>query len=264
MTIAGLARWPAWVERGDVRIDGRVVIEAGVQDGRRDLGIGFVPQFAMNGLNPSYTIFRQVTEAAELTMDAPEARRRATHLLERVGLEVGRHRAFPHQLSGGMRQRVVIAMALVNRPSLIVADEPLSGLDVTTQVSVLQLFRELRDEFGVAILLISHDLASVKDASDEMVVMYAGRVVEIAPSCGVGGSQSHPYSQALVSAFPDIDSDRSILRAIAGDAPDLSRLPPGCAFYPRCVEAEARCCESVPPLVQGAHSAVACLRRVPT
>ena len=259
MTAAGMLRAPASLVDGQIRIDGRSFISSDqlVDDTMRGRRVAYVPQFAMNALNPAYTIHRQVSEAAELTMDADHAQRCASEALEGVGLASERHRAYPHELSGGMRQRAVIAMAVVNSPALLIADEPLTGLDVTTQLGVLHLLRKLCSELEVAVLLISHDLAAVRSISDIVATMYAGRIVDIGDVMAVGGPSSHPYTQALLRSLGTFDDGLDTGRrsgdgpdgGIAGEPPDLLCLPVGCAFGPRCREATS-VCELVRPKLE--------------
>lgn len=265
-TVAGVLRPPGKV------VDGRVWL-AGHDLGRparpavapfRGRAVALVPQAAMNALNPAHTVLSQVVEAARLTRDAPAATRRAHDLLDRVGLPLARHRAFPHELSGGMRQRAVIAMALVNDPALLVADEPASGLDVVTRAQVLKLLLELRDELGIGILLVSHDLPTVSRIADDLAVMYAGRVVERGPAAQVSSSPEHPYTRALFRAFPSLRDPRRPLAALPGEAPDVEvgQLQ-GCRFRPRCPEAISQCASDDPSLLAArtpGHD-VACLVR---
>ncbi|HVL03483.1 MAG TPA: ABC transporter ATP-binding protein, partial [Acidimicrobiales bacterium] len=184
--------------------------------------VALVPQSAMNALNPARTVHRQVAEAAELSRPAAEARTRTGELLERVGIPAGRHHDYPHQFSGGMRQRVLIAMALANDPDLIIADEPVTGLDVVNQVAVMEL------------------LAGVHD----------GEVVERGPVDRLVSDPRHPYTKLLLSSFPDLYGPRGTVGAVPGEPPDLSRLPGGCAFAPRCPCAGAECNASRPVLVE--------------
>jgi len=183
-----------------------------------------------------------------------------------VGIDRSRHDAFPHELSGGMRQRAVIAMALVNNPVLLVADEPASGLDVVTRAQVLKLLVELRDEFNIGILLVSHDLPTVSRLADELAVMYAGRIVENGPAATVASAPQHPYTQALFSAFPSLYGERRPLAGLPGDVPDLSGTPEGCRFRPHCPEAIPACSEHDPALEEASEgdAAVACLLRRPS
>jgi oligopeptide/dipeptide ABC transporter ATP-binding protein len=184
-------------------------------------------------------------------------------LLAEVGIASASTRArdYPHQLSGGMRQRVLIAMALANRPRVLIADEPTTALDVTTQAQILELLDTIRSDLGLAVVLVTHDLGVVAGHADRIVVMYAGRVVEEGTVDDVLASPRHPYTRGLLASVPTITSARGTLTAIPGSPPNLLQLPEGCAFHPRCAFAQDRCRESVPPLVELApgHRA-ACLR----
>ncbi len=259
LTVAGVLRPPGRVEAGRMWL-------AGHQLGRparpavapfRGRKVALVPQAAMNALNPAYPVLAQVAESARLTRSADAAVERAHHLLDRVGIDRTRHGAFPHELSGGMRQRAVIAMALVNDPALLVADEPASGLDVVTRAQVLKLLVELRDEFDVGILLVSHDLPTVSRLADDLAVMYGGRIVERGPAATVSSAPRHPYTKALFSAFPSLYGERRPLAGLPGEVPDLTVDPVGCRFQPRCPDAVAECLEHAPALeARGAGSTV--------
>jgi len=222
LTAAGVLRPPGRVEAGRMWL-------AGHDLGRparpavapfRGRTVALVPQAAMNALNPAYPVLAQVAEAARLIRDPQAATARAHDLLERVGLDRSRHDAFPHELSGGMKQRAVIAMALVNDPALLVADEPASGLDVVTRTQVLRLLVELRDELDVGILLVSHDLPTVSRLADDLAVMHAGRIVESGEASTVSSAPQHPYTRALFSAFPPLYGER---RPLAGLEPQETR-----------------------------------------
>ncbi len=266
LTVAGVLRPPGRVEAGQMWL-------AGHELGRparpavapfRGRTVALVPQAAMNALNPAYPVVAQVAEAARLTRAGDTANERAHDLLERVGIDRSRHDAFPHELSGGMKQRAVIAMALVNDPALLVADEPASGLDVVTRAQVLKLLVELRDEFNVGILLVSHDLPTVSRLADDLAVMYAGRIVESGPAARVASAPQHPYTRALFSAFPSLYGERRPLAGLPGEVPDLTDATRGCRFRPRCDEAEARCAEQDPslePAPEGASEVACHLRR---
>jgi oligopeptide/dipeptide ABC transporter ATP-binding protein len=266
LTVAGVLRPPGRVEEGHLWL-------AGHDLGRparpavapfRGRKVALVPQAAMNALNPAYPILRQVAEAARLTRGDDEAVARAHDLLDRVGIDRSRHDAFPHELSGGMRQRAVIAMALANEPALLVADEPASGLDVVTRAQVLKLLVELRDELDVGILLVSHDLPTVSRLADELAVMYAGRIVEQGPAATVSSNPEHPYTRALFTAFPSLYGERRPLAGLPGEVPDLAEVPAGCRFEPRCPESVPECLQQEPALEAGEGvAAVACLLRRP-
>lgn len=203
LSLLGLLRPPAEVLGGRIMLGGRDLRSLRGPQARRIRGreIALVPQGAMNTLNPAYPVRRQVAEAAALIRPEPRAAAaRASELLELVGIHPDRHGAFPHELSGGMRQRVLIAMAVANEPPVIVADEPVTGLDVVTQARIMALLLDLRERLGLAVLLISHDLQLVARTVDELLVMQAGRIVEAGPAERVVGEPRHPHTRALLAA----------------------------------------------------------------
>lgn len=204
LALLGLVRPPGRVLEGEIMLNGRDVRRLrGPEAGRvRGREIAMVPQGAMSALNPAYTVHRQVAEVAALTREDQAAQRRASEVLENVGIERARHGAFPHELSGGMRQRVTIAMAVANEPSLIVADEPVTGLDVVTQAKIVALLAELRDRLGLTLILISHDLRLAARVSDELLVMQDGHVVEAGATDTLTASPQHPHTRALLEASP--------------------------------------------------------------
>ncbi|MFN3688070.1 ABC transporter ATP-binding protein [Salinarimonas sp.] len=256
------------------RIEGRVAFEGRdllsapertLQDLRGDR-IAMIFQEPMTSLNPSYTIGDQIAEAIlrHRPVGRREARAHAREMLERVRIpEPGaRLDEYPHKLSGGMRQRVMIAMALACAPKLLIADEPTTALDVTIQAQILELMRGLREETGTAIVLITHDLGVVAEVCDEVVVMYAGQVVERAPVEELFAFPQHPYTVGLLGSLPRFDRRRERLAAIEGAVPDMSRPPQGCRFAARCpfrIEA----CASMPPLAQVAPGRAARCWRAP-
>ena len=223
-------------------------------------------QGALHSLNPVHRVEHQIAEPIRLHQPGlPDGRvaERVTELLEQVGLPGARSRAYPHQLSGGQRQRVMIAMALACQPSLIIADEPTTALDVMVQAQVLDLLSGLVRDLGVGMMIISHDLSVLADLCDRVVVMYAGRVVETGTAKQVFADPKHPYTQALSAAFPRIGDHaaRYAPAGLAGDPPDPRELPRGCSFAPRCPRAADICLEAEPPLVElEGGRAAACVR----
>ncbi len=215
--------------------------------------VGFVFQDPMTSLNPVLPVGRQVTEAAEehLGLTRRAARDRAVELLELVGIPSAARRvdAYPHQFSGGMRQRVAIAMALACEPDLLIADEPTTALDVTTQAQIIELVADLQARLGTAVVWVTHDLGVVAGIADTVAVMYGGRIVEQGPVDAVFDTPTHPYTRALLAARPDPSRRGEDLVAIPGSPPSPLDLPPGCAFWPRCpVRADPRCEHELPPL----------------
>ena len=262
----GLVDAPGRVS-GDVRIDGQPVLGLREDQWRtlRGRKVAMVFQDPMTSLNPAHRIGRQVAEAIRVhdaEVSRHDARDRGVALLERVGIvpAAARARDYPHQLSGGQRQRVMIAMAIANQPDVLIADEPTTALDVTTQAQVLDLLRDLQHEMGLALLLITHDLGVVAGIADRVVVMYAGRVVEEGPVDAIFTSAAHPYTRALLASVPRVGAARGALRAIAGSPPNPGETVPGCAFAPRCSLAEERCVAHVPDLRPVAeHHRAACV-----
>jgi oligopeptide/dipeptide ABC transporter ATP-binding protein len=213
--------------------------------------IAIVFQGAMNALNPVQRIEDQIAEPIEqrLGLSKEDALKRAGELLELVGIPAARGRSYPHQLSGGMRQRTMIAMALSCDPAIVIGDEPTTALDVMVQAQILELLERLRRELGLSLILITHDLSVVAETCDRVLVMYAGRVAEEGPVGRTFSEPRHPYTRLLMGAFPSFHSDRRTLEVIPGAPPDLRRPPPGCRFAPRCPSVMDVCREVVPPEV---------------
>jgi peptide/nickel transport system ATP-binding protein len=225
---------------GEVRLDGEELISASEQRVRELRGkrMAMIFQDPLSSLHPFYRVGNQLVEAAKVhqQLDDDAARERAIEMLRRVGIPSPEQRidVYPHQMSGGMRQRVMIAMALINDPELLIADEPTTALDVTVQAQIIDLLRDLQREFGAAIVLITHDLGVVADMADEVVVMYGGRVVEHGSVEDVYYRPEMPYTWGLLSSVPRLDQAGGRLEPIGGAPPSLLRLPKGCVFRPRC------------------------------
>ena len=213
--------------------------------------ISIVFQGAMNALNPVRRINEQIAEPAELRLGLSRsaAMQRAGELLELVGIPRKRGRAYPHELSGGMRQRAMIAMALACDPAVIIGDEPTTALDVMVQAQILELLERLRRELGLSLILITHDLSVIAETCDRVMIMYAGKVAEEGPVEVIFRTPRHPYTQKLLGAFPNIHADRRTLEVIPGSPPDLRQPPSGCRFHPRCSFAMDVCSREVPPEV---------------
>jgi peptide/nickel transport system ATP-binding protein len=252
-------------DRPDLGID---ILDASPADLRsmrwRDVSLVF--QSAMNSLNPVLSVQAQLTDtlAAHLPHTSKAERvERAGELLKLVGISPDRLSSYPHELSGGMKQRVMIAMALALDPQVVIMDEPTTALDVVTQRQILQQIIELRDRLGFSVLFITHDLSLLLEMADTIAIMYAGRIVESAPAEQLFRAPRHPYSAALLNSFPSLHGERKVMTGIPGSPPDMSHVPAGCAFEPRCPYALPRCAVEVPPLAEPAirtssHRVVAC------
>jgi oligopeptide/dipeptide ABC transporter ATP-binding protein len=254
LSIVRLLQPPGRIASGRIVFDGRDLLSLDEEDIRsvRGAGIGFIFQEPGAALSPVYTIGDQIAEAMVVHGQAgwPEARRRAVDLLDavRVPDAAGRARDYPHQLSGGLRQRVMIAIALACGPQLVIADEPTTALDATIQAGILELLRDLRDRRHLALLLITHDFGVVAQEADTVAVMYAGRIVERGRTLDVLRAPRHPYTQGLLSSIPGRGAATSArLRAINGVVPSPGHIPAGCAFEPRCPVRMARCRSEMPP-----------------
>jgi peptide/nickel transport system ATP-binding protein len=227
--------------QGEVVFDGRSLLDLPEREmrGLRGREIGMVLQNPMTSLDPLFTIGNQVNEV----LRERGARDTAVEALRRVHLTAPelRVRQYPHQLSGGMRQRVLVAMATATAPRLLIADEPTTALDASIQDEILLLFREIRDTAGTAIIIVTHDLAAIRRLSDRVIVMYAGRIVEEGPTVRIFHAPRHPYTRGLLASVPRIEDDEVVLQAIPGQVPNLAELPPGCAFADRCPLAQDRC-----------------------
>jgi oligopeptide/dipeptide ABC transporter ATP-binding protein len=244
--LAGLVPQPGRMCSGTVEVDGTVFRSARELEKVRGSKMSMIFQDPASSLNPVMTIGAQVSEVLRVTRGAGRRRalREAAQLLDHVGIPQARERlrSYPHELSGGMRQRVMIAMAIACRPMLLLADEPTTALDVTTQEQILRLLQSLQAEFGMAVILVSHDLGVIEEVCDQIVVMYAGYIVERQDVSGLASRACHPYTRGLIDAMPRIDS-RSLPEAIPGQPPDLGGEISGCPFQPRCAKAVDQCLE---------------------
>ncbi|NDJ85500.1 MAG: ABC transporter ATP-binding protein [Chloroflexi bacterium] len=254
LAIMGLLPRPPAVIEGEVTFRDRSLLKLSRDEMRlvRGAEIAMVFQDPMTSLNPVLTIGRQITEALKLHlgMDNDQARHRATELLSMVGIPLADRRLndYPHQFSGGMRQRAMIAMALSCNPQLLIADEPTTALDVTIQAQILELVRRLRDKIGMSMIWITHDLAVVAGLADTLQVMYAGYIVERGPVKQIFHDTRHPYTQGLLASLPRLDKKNQKLSSILGSPPDLQTLPKGCPFAPRCPYVISKCNDHMTPL----------------
>jgi len=262
--IIGLLEPPLRIAGGRIALDGRRIDNLRYEEMRRIRGkeIGAIFQDPLTSLNPLYTIGRQLTETirTHLDMGAAAARERALALLGEVGIAGAAQRLdhYPHQFSGGMRQRVVIALALAANPRLIIADEPTTALDVSIQAQIIALLKRLGREHGTAIMLVTHDMGVIAETAHRVAVMYAGRIVEIGPVRDIVAAPQHPYTKGLMDSIPRIGGTRGRLRQIDGAMPRLTEIPPGCPFNPRCPQVFDRCRRDRPELMAAARGEAAC------
>ncbi len=239
---------------GEVLLDGEGLLPLSEEEMRRVRWrrISLVFQAAMNSLDPVYRVGEQVLEAIEahgVEETVAGARSRVARLFRLVGLDPRVMERYPHELSGGMRQRVVIAMALSCDPDIVIADEPTTALDVIVQDRILRELKAIQERLGISIIYITHDMAVVAEVTDRIGVMYAGRLVELGETAAVFRSPLHPYTEALMSSFPSVSGEKRRLASLSGEPPDLADPPSGCAFHPRCAYATALCREQAPPRV---------------
>ena len=262
--IIGLLEPPGRIAGGEILLQGQRIDNLPHEAMRpiRGRKIGAIFQDPLTSRNPLYTVGRQLTETirAHLPLDEAQAQRRAIELLEDTGIPAAAERIdhFPHQFSGGMRQRVVIALALAAEPQLIVADEPTTALDVSIQAQIIQLLKRICRDRGAAVMLITHDMGVIAETCDRVAVMYAGRVAEIGPVHQVINQPAHPYTAGLMAAIPDISEERERLNQIDGAMPRLNAIPAGCAYHPRCPKAYNRCTKERPELMEAAATRAAC------
>ena len=265
LTILKLLPWNGKIIDGKIRLDGKDILQMNDSEFRQQIRwkkISMIFQGAMNALHPTYKIGHQITEAILKHEDVSkdEAMERARHLIELVGMEGSRVDRYPHELSGGMKQRTVTAMALACNPDIIIADEPTTALDVIVQAQVLRVMKELRSKLDISMMLISHDLSMIAETCNFIAIMYAGKIVEYADVTPIFKEPLHPYTQKLISAFPSVIGPKVELTSIPGFPPDLLTPPPGCRFHPRCPQAMEICKTTEPELLEigGRKRFVAC------
>jgi peptide/nickel transport system ATP-binding protein len=262
--IIGLLEPPGRIASGEIWLHGRRIDNLPPTALRQVRGrqIGAIFQDPLTSLNPLYSIGRQLVETitTHLSVSASEARARAIQLLRDTGIPAAEERIdhYPHQFSGGMRQRVVIALALAAEPQLIVADEPTTALDVSIQAQIITLLKTICKQRGAAVMLITHDMGVIAETCDRVAVMYAGRVAEIGPVHDVIHHPAHPYTAGLMACIPDMTQDREYLHQIDGAMPRLNAIPPGCAFNPRCERTGPRCTRERPDLMNAGATRAAC------
>ena len=263
-SIIGLLEPPGRIASGEILLEGQRIDNLTNDQLRHIRGrkIGAIFQDPLTSLNPLYSVGKQLTETiqAHLPVSNAEARRRAIDLLKDTGIPAAEQRIdhYPHQFSGGMRQRVVIALALAAEPKLIVADEPTTALDVSIQAQIISLLKNVCKKRGAAVMLITHDMGVIAETCDRVAVMYAGRIVEIGPVHEVINRPAHPYTAGLMASIPDITQDREYLNQIDGAMPRLNAIPTGCAFNPRCPKVFDRCQVERPELVSAGATRAAC------
>ena len=263
-SIIGLLEPPGRIASGQISLQGQRIDNLPYEQMRHIRGrkIGAIFQDPLTSLNPLYSIGRQLMETIQthLPVNAAEARARAISLLQDTGIPAAEQRIdhYPHQFSGGMRQRVVIALALAAEPQLIVADEPTTALDVSIQAQIISLLKNICKSRGAAVMLITHDMGVIAETCDRVAVMYAGRIVEIGPVHAVINHPAHPYTAGLMAAIPDMTIERDKLHQIEGTMPRLNAIPTGCAFNPRCEKAFDRCTQERPELAATGATSAAC------
>ncbi len=262
--VIGLLEPPGRIAGGEIRLSGRRIDDLPPGEMRRLRGkrIGMVFQDPLTSLNPLFRVGDQLVETimTHLPVTKEEARKRAIDLLAEVGIPAPERRidGWPHEFSGGMRQRVVLALALCAEPDLVIADEPTTALDVSVQAQIIALLKRLCRERGTAVMLITHDMGVIAETADRVAVMYAGRIVEIGPVREVVKNPQHPYAKGLMGSIPSLEESRERLLQIEGSMPRLAAIPKGCAFHPRCPHAFARCHVEKPVLLESGAGRVAC------
>ncbi len=257
---------PGRVTGGTVKVEGTDILSLADEALRkfRWEKVAMIFQAAMNALDPVKTVESQIVETILQHQDVTkeQARDRVRKLLEAVSIDPARAKSYPHELSGGMRQRAVIALALCLSPSILIADEPTTALDVVVQAEVIRTLKELQRGLGLTVMLITHDISIMNETSDRLAIMYAGKIVEVGPTPQIISAPQHPYTEALLNAVPTMGSGKGDVKGIPGSPPDLVSPPVGCRFSPRCPYAFDRCREEEPPLIFGGKDMVACWLRL--
>ena len=266
-SLMGLTAYPGKLIGGTIDFNGHHINDLTEKEFRKIRGneVSIIFQDPMTSLNPVYTVGNQIEEVIRLHTDKDkrQAKERAKELLELVGINEPskRLKQYPHELSGGMRQRVMIAMALSCNPKLLICDEPTTALDVTIQAQILDLINELKEKLGTSVMMITHDLGVIAEVADDVMVMYAGKVVEYGDADSIFESPKHPYTYGLMGCIPKLtDEDHSRLSVIEGMVPSFDDMPKGCAFCPRCTEAKAICKERMPELIDVDGQKVRCFK----
>ena len=266
LSIIRLVPYPGVIGRGQIKVDGKDVLKMHEDELRSIRGrrVAYVFQDPMMSLNPVKRIgdhFVELLRTHEPTMDRKHVMERAETILKDLGIQPERIDDYPHQFSGGMRQRIMIGLAIALNPDLIIADEPTTALDVIVQAKILDLLENLRKTYNMALILISHDLSIILERCDKIIVMYAGHMVEYASSAELYSSPIHPYTQKLLRSIPNIELSDQKLLAIPGSPPNMLNPPKGCPFWPRCADSEEACKRKAPPLVDvGNNHLVRCFR----
>ena len=266
LAVMGLIRPPGFVTRGKIVFDGTNLLTLAPEQLRELRGrkIAMIFQDPMTSLNPVKKIgdhFVEYIHAHDSHVSEQVAKGRAKTVLEDLGIPESRLNDYPHQFSGGMRQRVMIGLALALEPSLIIADEPTTALDVIVEAQILQQLANLKSKYSLSLILITHNMGVVAEMADRVAVMYAGRLAEVAPVNSIFGTPRHPYTEALLESIPNILASDKVLKTIPGTPPDLTHPPSGCPFHPRCRYAFERCRKEIPmPVITGNESEAACFR----
>jgi len=268
LAIMGLIQFPGRITAGRIFFEGRDITKISREESRRIRGrrIAMIFQDPMTSLNPVMKIrdhFMEYVRTHDRQVSQDQARAKTASILQDLGIPSSRMGDYPHQFSGGMRQRVMIGLALMLEPSLIIADEPTTALDVIVEAQILQLVRDLRRKYSLSLILITDNMGIVAEVADRVAVMYAGKIAEVAPTVSIFDSPKHPYTQGLLESIPTVSAQQKVLRMIPGSPPDLTQLPTGCPFHPRCPFAFQRCTTEEPMLRKTGDEALAACHLLP-